>query len=476
MIHRLLSKFPLSEKTRGYSFLGLLFFTLPLHLLANTSSISSTKALYNGNVLVLSGNVDLEHSLGKIHSGAARLEKEEADAPFSSIHLSQGVLISLKTEGEISCESANFDFKSLTGNFFPKNGEKISFSSQLTKTPFSLSSKTAEVEFTKVAEEIKIARIKAKDGVYLQYGPHFVLSADYALYAEEKEIPCISASSHCILSHCEDQVASEKIEFFPQASQAILYSPKGTLKHSIFSENHEIAFSCNHLTWQDSDHSLILQGNIWIKDQELGDIRCDEEIQLQQKQVAGKWILHTITAKGKTQFNYQLPADFPHFLICQGMVKLDHDRLALTLERSPDHPIEYYHDGMKMEADQAQMDYEQEADTFHPKKLLLSGNVCLTTETDAETSRCAIADQFVYFPAEDKIILSSQNGKNVLFWDSQKDLSISANEVHILRSDEGTNIKGVGNVRFAFSTAENAILKKLFPFYKSHGELDESSR
>lgn len=456
-----------------YKQLGLICFVLPFSLMANTSSISSTKALYDGNILVLSGNVELDHSLGKMQSGAARLEKEEPDAPFSSIHLSKGVRIALKTSSEISCESADLDFKSLIGKLFPKSGERIYFS-HLTKTPFSLSSKTAEVEFTKLAEDIKVAKIKATDNVHIQYGTDFVLSADHAVYSEE-EAPCISAYSHCVLSHSEDRVESEKMEFFPQTSETMLHSPKGNLKHSIFSGSHDIVFSCNHLTWQDLSHSLLLQGDVWIQDKELGDIRCDEEIELQQKQVDGKWILNTIVAKGKTQLNYQLAADFPHFLICYGTLRLDHERLVLTLEKSPDKPIEYYHDEMKMQADQAQMDYTQESGVIHPKELLLSGNVRLTTETDTETTRCAIADRFSYFPEEDKIVLSSTQGKNVLFWDSQKDLSISATEVHILRLPEGTNIKGVGNVRFAFSTLENSILKKLFPFYKSRGELDESS-
>ena len=80
--------------------------------------------------------------------------------------------------------------------------------------------------------------------------------------------------------------------------------------------------------------------------------------------------------------------------------------------------------------------------------------------------RCAVADQFAYYPETETMILSAQNGESVLFWDDTQQLSISAREVHLSRDEKGENIKGVGNVRFAFSTIENELLKKLFPFYQ----------
>ncbi len=68
------------------------------------------------------------------------------------------------------------------------------------------------------------------------------------------------------------------------------------------------------------------------------------------------------------------------------------------------------------------------------------------------------------------MVLSSKTGSNVLFWDKEQQLSISAREVHIARVDKKETIKGVGNVRFSFSSTESDLLKKLFPFYKGESE------
>ncbi len=449
----------------------LLSFLFPLLLSAEikTSSISSQRASYDGNALILKGEVELQHSLGTMHSGGARLIRDKKEGPFSSILLTDEVLIALKNRGEISCGKANFDFEAMRGNFVPKSGGMIQFRNLLAG-PLSFSSKSADVEFEKENDLLKVTKVDANETVELQYGKEFFLTADHAVYTDG-EFSSVIAEPNCVLTHYDDRITAEKVEFLPQSSKVILTAPKGRLTPSSFSSTQGVDFSCDRLIWERVPQILTLRGNVSVQDAGIGDIRCDEEVELRQREENGKWALSSITAKGKTEITYQLDEDFKHLLICYGQMQVDQDRLVLTLDSPHEQPIEYFHDEMKLCADRAELDYTEEGKTIKPRRLLLAGNVHLFIENNQ--SRCSIADQFAFYPEEKKMVLCAQNGNNVLFWDEEKDLSISAREVHIFRNEKGENVKGVGNVRFAFSSAENELLKKIFPFYKAKGVSNE---
>jgi len=426
--------------------MGLLSLLLPHLLLAEifTSAISSKKASYDGNALVLKGKVELQHTLGKMESGFARLEKESKEGPFASIHLKENVFLTLKNQGTILCESASFDFNDLTGKIFPKKGDSIHFD-HFSDGLLSLTSKTAQIELTKEWENIQIAKIEAKEDVHLTYGDNFSLVATSAIYSP---------------SHGEELSESDK------NAKIVLLTPKGNFISSRFSKDSSIQFSCDRMIWQQLPKRLLLQGNVAVHDEIMGDIQCDDEIEVHQIQQEGKWVLDTIEAKGTTCVTYPQQGNCNHFLICHKTMRLDQQRLVLTMESPKDAPIEYFHDPMKLFAEQAKIDYVQEGPAIHPQKILLYGNVRLESDATQNEKRCALADQFVYFPQEQKMILSSQDDQNVLFWDEEKELSISAKEVHISHNENEDMVKGVGNVHFAFSSAENQLLKKLFPFYQ----------
>ncbi|NGX37774.1 MAG: hypothetical protein K1000chlam2_00936 [Chlamydiae bacterium] len=434
-----------------------------------TSSISSENASYDGNALVLTGSVNLNHALGRMQAGAARLLKDTEEGPFSSIRLRDNVLITLKNRGKISCAEADFDFSAMKGKLLPKLGDSIRFIN-LHSGPLSLSSSVAEIEFAKEYDALKVTKIFAHEKVHVQYGKDFVLLADNATYLNDVN-PHVFASPHCVLIHFQDQIEAEKIELFPENSKIILSSPSGKFQPSAFSKNDGMQFSCDKLVWERAPQILTLRGNISIQDEGIGNIHCDDEVELRQKEQDEKWVLSSITAKGKTELQYHLSANFKHLLTCYGQMHLDQDRLVLNIESPEDQPIEYIHDQMKLRADHATLEYEQEHSAIRPQKLTLNGHVHLFADENA--LRCAVADQFTYYPELETMVLSAEEGQNVLFWDEIQKLSISAKEVHLSRDEKGENFKGVGNVRFAFSSTENALLKKLFPFYQQTGTANE---
>src|ERR1700722_12401504 len=95
--------------------------------LPDSGTLSSSDASYDGNSLVLTGHVVLDHGLGKMTAEEASLERQEAgkDFPFSLIHLRKDVLLALKSSAEISCGSALLDFAALKGELSPSENGKV---------------------------------------------------------------------------------------------------------------------------------------------------------------------------------------------------------------------------------------------------------------------------------------------------------------------------------------------------------------
>lgn len=440
---------------------------LPCLLLAEitTSSISSDRASYDGSALVLSGDVQLDHALGKMESAEARLMREDPDGPFSTIHLHDGVQILLKNHGRVLCHVADFDFNTMAGKLLSKRGEKIRFVN--IARGITLSSVGAHILFSRKFDELKIAKIIAESSVDVEYGPDFSLTADGATYIDD-QIHLIEATPNCTLTHFDDLVTADKIQLFPDSSKVILEAPRGNLRPTVFSDTAAVSFSCDKLIWERAPQLLTLHGHILVEDDVIGTIESDDEVELRQKLQEEKWMVSSILAKGKTTLCYRGQEELDHTLISHGGMNLDGERFVLTAERSDETPITYLHDGMTLEADYAQLDYAQGVEGVTPEKLFLSGSIRLANEGDH--LRCALADQFVYKPDSKTMILTAKNGERVLFWDEEQHLSISAKEVHITKTDRGEKVKGVGNVRFAFSSTESTLLKKLFPFYQPKGE------
>lgn len=345
-----------------------LFLLWSIFLIGETSSsVSSEKAFYNGNTLTLQGNVEVQHALGKMFAGFAKLIKENKSSSFSFIQLKEDVMISLNNRGEISCETADLDFTTYIGKLFPKAGETIHFTNVFAfqkNAPLSIESDHAEIKFYKEGQRIYITEAFVKDHVVIHFAKDIYMTTNQATFQEEKNISTrIFADSPCHITHFEDQIDAEKVAFHPLEAKILFLHPEGILK-SFGDEKKafDFIFSADH-----------------------GEVLCSEE-------------------EGKTTFT----------------------------------------------------------------SLLLKGNVQLS-RSYTDTSCLAAADQLSYFPKIKTAILSAEEGNHVLFWDADQDLSISAPEVLIKHEEHKNTIKGLGVVRFVFSSYENSLLKKLFPFYEPSG-------
>src|ERR1700722_6025662 len=112
--------------------LALLFGIGSLHAAPDTDSaaLSSSNAAYDGNALVLTGHVLLDHGLGKMAADEAKLQRQETgkDFPFSLIQLINNVQLTMKSGAQIHCDGADLDFTSLKGLLSAQNGGKVVYS------------------------------------------------------------------------------------------------------------------------------------------------------------------------------------------------------------------------------------------------------------------------------------------------------------------------------------------------------------
>lgn len=467
--------------------------------------LSSTNASYDGNALLLSGHVVLDHGLGKMTAEEASLERQEAgkDFPFSLIHLRKEVLLSLKNSAKLACDVAELDFNSLKGHLSSPTSGLVSYTDLLQKkgsadVPLILKSPKIELSLIKseLAEkkaEYDVDTVLAKDSVTIDYNKEFLLQADHALYRKAnigatsptKEFQGIisaypkDASSFCTLTHGGDVVEASSIDLDLIHSQLLMHKPHGTLASSLLPQlqKGEVQFVSDYLAWDNLLQILTLKGKSKVIESGLGIVSTEEELSIQQGTSKGRRVVTKIETTGPTELIYQVPSSPSyHKLTCQGTMKINRDHLNAVLtsphkegRRTPITEQIYYEEpNMGAYADNAAVEYSIEGEILQPVSLSLKGNVCLFSRNTAEPFRCSIADRMSYSPTTKTLILSANPGGKVLFWDEQQSVRMSAQEVHLTQNPttQQTVIQGVGNVKFSLSTEENETLKKFFPQYK----------
>lgn len=468
----------------------------------DSASLSSSNAAYDGNTLVLTGHVMLDHGLGKMAADTAKLEKQETgkDFPFSLIHLQNNVHVSLKSEAQVQCDSADFDFSTLKGLLLSQGESRVVYSDTLKKKKgekahFRLLGKTVELGMSKKAEEGKksdfeIETILAKEDVLIDYAEEFTLRAGHALYRKGstpekpgsyKEFQgTITAypqdSEHpCLLTHQGDLIQAQTVDLDLIHSKISLLNPRGSLLSSILPglQKGEMRFACKHLVWDHMKNILTLKGDVAIAENLLGDLTSDGTLEIVQEKQKQERLLKTIRANGKTTLHFKDSGDNAHHLVSHGSFLFDRQHYSAFME-SPkkdgvvptDRQIYYEAQNFGLYADRAHMEYAEKTGNAHPSNVQLFGAVRLFS-LDSVKPRYAIADRLSFSTTTRTLILSANPGKNVLFFDEKEAVRISAPEVHITQDHvtHKESVQGIGRVQFAFTDEENSLLKRVFPHY-----------
>lgn len=452
--------------------------------ISDSGSVSSANASYDGNALVLKGQVVLDHGLGKMEAEEAILQRQEMgkDFPFSLIHLQKDVLLLLKNSSSLKCETADLDFVTLKGTLL--SNDKVVYTDTLKKKKgahalFRLLSKAVDLQFSKKGEvsqktAFDIDTIFAKEGVQIEYAESFTIFADHGIYRRGEidfkktefqnnvSLYPKDNATFCRLSHGEDSVDARSIDLDLVHSRIVLANPKGVIHSLLIPEipNQELCFSANTLFWDHLKNTIILKGNIALNEPSLGTLSSEDELQLVQK---GKQLM-SIKTKGKTTLKY-LNA---HHLTCFGVMNIDREKLQATGNSPlvdgivPEGKQIFYQEGeIGAFSDRAQIEYSAHENSFQPVSISLKGDVKISSH---DANHLGIADRLTYSPTTRTFILSANPGKKVVFINKEENLKMSAQEVHVTQdpSTKKQTVKGIGNVQLTLTVEEEALMQKLF--------------
>lgn len=458
---------------------------------ADSGAISSSSASYDGSALILSGQVALDHGLGKMRAEEAMLQKQESgkEFPFSTIVLKRGIQIDLQDQAKLRCDRADLDFTALQGKLLASEKQKVVYTDRLKtgsrqETSLRLMSDVVDLTFEKIAHsqqrsDFIVNEIAASGSVVIDYADSLTLQAGKALYNKASKDNALrayptDAFSICDIQRGDDHIQSESIEIDVNRHVLFLKNPRGLLFSSSLPhiQKGEVRFQADKLVWDHPQNTLHLQGKVHVEETSFGNLDVEKELTLIQKEIDGSKTIASLQADGRSVLQFQdITRQGIHRMICHGQIVLNHEKMHASFE-SPrkGNTVEreqqlYYSEGdIAVYADRGMIDYALQGQLLRPSSIALKGNVRILSHNAAQPPRFGLADWITYSPTTRTFILCAHPGERVLFWDEKENLRISAQEIHLTQdgNHQAESVKGVGNVRFSFSADEEALLQKIF--------------
>ena len=160
----------------------------PLTLFSNELSIlGSDNVDYNGQIMVLSGGVDLENDFGRIKANEVILypAEKESKLKFRSVKLVGDVQFTIKGNGTIVCEEAHMDFLNKEGAFLGKDAESYVVYSETLKGDVPVEVRGHKMTFEMSVEkegEFAMKRILVDDDVTIGYKDNLKVTGDCGIY------------------------------------------------------------------------------------------------------------------------------------------------------------------------------------------------------------------------------------------------------------------------------------------------------
>ncbi len=422
-----------------------------------SSDLSSDRATYDGEILRLEGHVFLDHDLGQMEAENALLKKGEPSLEFSSIHLTDQVSIFFEDHGKLFSDQAFLDFQTLKGTILSGEYPVVYHGNDL-----ELFSTAIDLTFSRSGSTFSLDSLLAKEDVHMDYLEDFHLDCDKAHYKNNILVATANQRKNpCHLTHLEDTVEAQKISFDLETNLLTFYSPKGTLSSLFFPSDNErrCEFASNLLIWDHTNELLTLRGAIVIHDPSMGTLIGDHLFSLQQHTHLGKKVIQSIETEGKTV----LVADNGQSLTSYGTLKIDRDNLMMSCTSTEDKQLLYENREVRLHSDTASIEYALHQMELKPRIVYLHGNVKIFSRDIQRPLRKGLADHIIYDPIIQETRLLADEGNHVLFWDDEKNLTLSAPEILISIDpvSKEESIKGIGTVCFTFSEEEGKRFEKL---------------
>ena len=421
-----------------------------------SSDLSSDHATYDGEMLRLEGHVFLDHDLGQMEAENAILKKGGPSLEFSSIHLKDQVSIFFEDQGKLFSDQAFLDFQTLKGTILSGEYPVVYHGNDL-----ELFSAAVDLTFSKSETAFDLDSLLAKEDVHIDYLEDFHLDCDQAYYKNNILVATANElKKPCHLTHLEDTVDAQKISFDSETNLLTFHAPKGKLSSLFFPNDDErnCKFASNLLIWDHTNELLTLRGAIVIHDPSMGTLIGDHLFSLQQRTHLGKKVIQSIETEGKTV----LVADNGQSLTSYGTLKIDRDNLMMSCTGTEDKQLLYENREVSLYSDTASIEYALQQMELRPRIVYLHGNVKIFSRDIDRPLRKGLADHIIYDPFTRETRLLADEGNHVLFWDDEKNLTLSAPEILISIDpvSKEESIKGIGTVRFTFSEEEGKRFEK----------------
>lgn len=480
--------------------------------------VNSGEAQYDGKEMSLEGQVSVQHPLGQISARKLTLQATDEGGKknrFGLLKIDDQVQITLKDGGELHCQHAEIDYGKMQGIFtgnadFPdvaylhdlketkgKNLPHPSFEIKSTKMTLDL---IKENDSQTSSSRTLVQRIEADQNVRIHYERDHLLLADHAFYQRLPHTPSSRAGILTLVSNgnpplCKmtnlngDQLAAKMIQLDTEKRQLWLEHPKGTLYFRNQSPTVQtLEFSALELIWDDLQQNLLLQGQVNVIQNGALRIHTDNQLSISQTLFNGKKSLKSLYSPTNTHIFYKdAQKGIERKIYCPGPFHIDHVKKEMTMQSiSPtnqehDRNSQVYVDDVlgEMYANHVHIKYEVENRQMLPSHMLLEGNVRLINRFDGHVEESgsilhyALADRVEYDPKEKELILISENGNRVLFFDKINNVQMSAPSLKV-RRDASTDkdvIRGQGDVRFTFIDKEFDQMKRYFPL----GSMEQES-
>ena len=417
-----------------------------------SSDLSSDTASYDGEVLVLKGNVTLDHDLGQMEAQVATLTKGGPSLEFSTIFLQKNVSIFFENQGKLFSDQAFLDFQTLKGTISSSDYPVIYKGEEL-----DLFCTKIDLALKHDGPNFEISTLTAKEEVHIDYQKDFHIDCDKALYENDT----LTATGNCYCTHFDDTTIAKKITMDLKTNLLALEAPKGKLSSLFFPDDpdRKCQFASHLLIWDHQNDLLTLTGGVVIHDPLLGTLVGEDIFSLKQRKHFGKRMVQSIETEGKTI----LSSNDSETLTSYGTLKIDRDELLLTCTSPPDKQLIYEKEDLLLFADTARIEYSFQGLELKPHAIYLDGNVQIFSHDISRPLRKGIADHIIYDPTSKQTHLLADPGNHVLFWDDEKKLSLSAPEILIEHDGEEEIVKGIGVVHFTFTEEEGKRIEELIP-------------
>lgn len=490
-------------------------------------TIDSELADYNGEKIILQGNVVIEHMLGTISANNITLHtsKKKEIGPFGLLQMHDCVKMVFKDGEQLSCGKAELDFQDLTGNFSGNdNQEYVTYiennvikREDSSLIPLTVKSRCMSIRLASknLKDEKKLPKnnvsvLTADEQVTVNYNNDFTALADHAIYQRIPDIVDVTKAvalpgvltmtaaqngGTCQVSNKEGDVVNAILIAIDTVKRQLTFTnPKGTLKGSDTSKNiGRVDFSAQMLVWDDRAGVLTLSNQVEVIQQGMGKLETPHEVRFYQRLINQKKSLKAVETLGDTVLTYrQKDKNLSHVLTCSGPVRVDHEKMETRLLAIQDdsgqvaEKQQVHFEDAKGEifADKVLIRYALINNSIVVNKIFLVGNVKIYNRLNSEDDETVVVLQYVladrvdFTPSTKEMLFkSSPEGRRVLFFDKANNLQVSAPALQIIR-DKATgkeSIKGAGDVRFSFLESEFEQLRKRFSLYLNSPKNEEAS-